>query len=157
MGAKPDLLEAQIETLETEMRRVMWLEQKRMAHLLAGHRLTVPQFWVLATLAARDHGCAIGALADEMMQSYPTMTGIIDRLEKDHLVERRRGDSPDRRQVTVGLTGEGRALLERAERARNKFVYDVLSMLPERDLSEFLRLLKAYLQAFQSQFEKEHE
>ena len=39
----------------------------------------------------------------------PTMTGIVDRLEKAGLVERRR-DSTDRRVISVYLTDEGRRL-----------------------------------------------
>ena len=45
------------------------------------------------------------------MTARAAMTGHVDRLERDGLVERR-GNDADRRQVWVGLTGKGQELIE---------------------------------------------
>ena len=88
----------------------MWTEQKRFSQLLAAHDLTLPQFLVLAAIRQRGTGCPIGTLADEMFQSYPTMTGIVDRLEIARLVAHERGNDQDRRKVVVTLTPAGREI-----------------------------------------------
>lgn len=74
--------------------------------------LTGPQ---LATLreAARAGPSAASALARAVHLSGPTMTGILNRLEKRGLVQRARGEA-DRRTVLVSVTELGRSILARA-------------------------------------------
>jgi DNA-binding MarR family transcriptional regulator len=131
------------------LQRLMWTEQKRFTQLLAEHGLTLPQFIVLATMNKRGTGCPIGALADEIFQSYPTMTGIIDRLEDARLVLRERGSKKDRRMVVVTLTGAGRQILDRAMAARKERMQQALAEFTARDRREFVRLLGTYLSALE--------
>lgn len=136
--------------LEHALQRLMWTEQKRFGALLDEHHLTLPQFLVLASIHQHGNGCPIGALAEEMFQSYPTMTGIVDRLKKAGLVSR--GDDPhDRRKVVVSLTRAGGALLDRARNARRARMADALAHLSQRDRREFLRLLTRYLETFEKE------
>ena len=91
------------EVIEHALQRLMWNEQKKFAALLMVHHLTLPQFLVLAAVRQHASGCPMGTLAEEMFQSYPTMTGIVDRLKQAGLVSR--GEDPaDRRRVVVSLT-----------------------------------------------------
>jgi MarR family 2-MHQ and catechol resistance regulon transcriptional repressor len=50
-------------------------------------------------------------LADKLLTSPSNLTTVIDNLERDGLVRRRRS-TEDRRQVEVSLTDEGRELIE---------------------------------------------
>ncbi|TNE87949.1 MAG: MarR family transcriptional regulator [Deltaproteobacteria bacterium] len=72
------------------------------------HQLTAPQVRALRLLA---DGCASPvALAKSMGLRPSTITGIVDRLERDGLLRRERVEA-DRRKVTLVLTQDG---LERA-------------------------------------------
>jgi MarR family transcriptional regulator, organic hydroperoxide resistance regulator len=70
---------------------------------------TVPVWRVLAALSGSP-GETVGALAQACLLHQPTMTKLLDRMERDGLV-RRHSDGRDRRIVRVALTptGQGRA------------------------------------------------
>jgi len=76
--------------------------------------LGISQTLVLSALerAATD-GVSMGDLADEVGVSVPTTTGLVGRLAREGLVERRAHPS-DRRVVLVALTDEGRGVARRA-------------------------------------------
>lgn len=136
--------------IEHALQRLMWTEQKRFAALLNQHALTLPQFLVLACLHQYGNGCPIGRLAEEMFQSYPTMTGIVSRLKSAGLVSRST-DPTDRRKVVIRLTQAGRALLDRAKNARRKRMVRALAHLSRQERREFLRLLMRYLEVFEEE------
>ena len=136
--------------LEHALQQLMWTEQKKFAALLSQHALTLPQFLVLAAIHQHGTGCPIGKLAEEMFQSYPTMTGIVDRLKDAGLVAR--GDDPaDRRKVVISLTREGSTLLNRARDTRRTRMTRALSKFSVQDRREFLRLLTSYLETFEEE------
>jgi DNA-binding MarR family transcriptional regulator len=134
-----------LEALDYGLRRLMWLEQKRMAQVLGEHNLTVPQFFVLVNLAHGEQGCTIGDLAGKLSQSNATMTGIVDRLEGERLVLRTRGGETDRRKVMVQVTHRGRSILERAKTTRRESIRRALIGFPADDLETFAHLLNTYL------------
>ncbi len=74
--------------------------------------LTGPQ---LATLQALDRGEGVNAkdLATVLHVSQPTMSGILERLERAGLIARTRSDQ-DRRSVDVALTEKGHESLKSA-------------------------------------------
>jgi DNA-binding MarR family transcriptional regulator len=79
--------------------------------LLREHRLTGPQLAVLKTLAR--HGQApIGMLARNTFLGAPTVTGVVDRLERQGWVTRV-PSTEDRRQVLITITAAGKRLLAR--------------------------------------------
>jgi DNA-binding MarR family transcriptional regulator len=76
--------------------------------------LGISQTLVLHALErAPGNSVSMGDLADEVGVSVPTTTGLVDRLARERLVERRPHPS-DRRIVLVGLTDEGRQVARRA-------------------------------------------
>ena len=139
------------QTIEQTFQRVMWIEKKRFSQLLAALDLTLSQFLVLASIRQRGTGCPIGTLADEMFQSYPTMTGIVDRLESAKLVVRERGNDHDRRKVVVNLTAAGRELLERAQTARRERMLQAFGAFSARERQELVRLLTIYLDTLEKE------
>jgi DNA-binding MarR family transcriptional regulator len=140
----------ELEIVEQSLQRVMWTEHKQLEQLLTEHRLTLPKFLVLISLIKREGGCPIGELADELFQSYPTMTGIVDRLAEDKLVAREREHAADRRKVVVNLTPQGKQLLQRARTARRERMRHALEKFSAHDRKEFVRLLLVYLQVLES-------
>jgi DNA-binding MarR family transcriptional regulator len=139
--------------IEHGLQTLMWTEQRRFAQLLSELALTLPQFLVLVAIKRRDAGCPIGELADEMRQSYPTMSDIVDRLEDKRLVLRERGTPEDRRKVVVKLTPQGSRWLERARGARRAKLIRALAHFSARDRREFLRLLTSYLERLEKESE----
>ena len=145
MNPKPSSDE--FDVLEQSLQQAMWTQHKQVEQLLTEHDLTLPKFLVLVSIIKRGGACPIGKLAEELFQSYPTMTGIIDRLVKDRLVARERGHSEDRRRVMVSLTTQGKQLLQRARQARRERMHHALEKFSARDRKEFVRLLTVYLSA----------
>jgi DNA-binding MarR family transcriptional regulator len=76
-------------------------------------RLTLPQFDVLAQLHRRPDGMTPGELTRELLVTAGNVTGIVDRLVRRGLAERRPVPE-DRRAVRVRLTTRGRRTIGRA-------------------------------------------
>jgi DNA-binding MarR family transcriptional regulator len=75
------------------------------------HGLSLSTFSVLATLTkSPDRRLRMSELADNVLISRPGMTRLIERLERDGLVERRRSET-DSRQVYAQITERGLARL----------------------------------------------
>ncbi|PIQ25353.1 MarR family transcriptional regulator [bacterium (Candidatus Blackallbacteria) CG17_big_fil_post_rev_8_21_14_2_50_48_46] len=77
---------------------------------LAEEGLTVSQFGVLEALLHLGPLCQ-KSLASKLLKSSGNITLVIDNLEKQDLVKRKR-DSKDRRFITISLTPKGEALIQ---------------------------------------------
>lgn len=85
------------------------LATRRTTSKLQAHGITPPQWAVMAQLLEHD-GQSLSGLGSRALFDGPTMTGIVDRLESNGLVQRRR-DSSDRRVINLYLTDRGRELM----------------------------------------------
>lgn len=110
------------------------------------HRLSLSTYSVLATLTRSPEGrLQMSELADRMLISRPGMTRLIERLEHDGLVERRR-DGADSRQVYAAITERGLERLGEAAQShfdavRSRF-FDKLTATQTRALaSAWLKIL----------------
>jgi len=99
--------------MRNKLMQLNWLQHRRFAQEISDLSLTVPQFFTLSTLQGLGGTATMGDLARSTYQVSATMTGIIDRLVRDGLVERRR-DTVDRRSVVVGITPTGQELVDKA-------------------------------------------
>lgn len=86
--------------------------QRAYKPLLDDLGVTYPQYLVMNVLW-REDGRTVGDIADELALEPSTMTPLLKRLEAAGLVRRARNPANER-QVVITLTGEGRALRERA-------------------------------------------
>jgi len=112
--------------------------------------LTLPQIAVLRAIAtAPESELSVAAISNRVQLSSPTVSGILDRLERAGLVLRERGSS-DRRKVWLRLTEAGTAKLrDTPAPLQDRFVRRV-NELPEerkRALSESLTTLVSFLEA----------
>ncbi|QIE55237.1 MarR family transcriptional regulator [Pikeienuella piscinae] len=80
--------------------------------LLEALGLTYPQYLAMAALWTRD-GLSVGEIGRALGLESSTLTPLLKRLEAAGLIRRERAKT-DERVVTVVLTGEGRALGEKA-------------------------------------------
>ena len=88
--------------VDAELRRIRRLLRQSFAADLARADLTAPQVGLLSLLAAED-GQALSDLSHRLHLSHSTVSGIVDRLARKGLVERR-VDAQDRRVSRVFLT-----------------------------------------------------
>lgn len=97
--------------------------------------VTLAQLDVLANLHARSgDGVTQQELARRLLVTKGNVSGLLDRLVKRKLVERR-SDPRDRRSNRIFLTAQGRHLATEAVRAQRDFVRGMLEVLqdPEQD------------------------
>lgn len=75
--------------------------------------ITYPQYLVLMVLWEKDH-CLIGEITERLKLETNTVTPLLQRMERQGLIERKRGDV-DTRQRIVSLTPKGKEMEERAK------------------------------------------
>lgn len=75
---------------------------------LASYGLTTTQFFLLTALYEGD-GVPISVLAQKVALDKATLTGLLDRLERDDFIERK-ADPDDRRAIRIFLTPKAESL-----------------------------------------------
>lgn len=100
---------------------------------------TLARFDLLANLERTD-GQTLAALSRRMLVTAGNLTGLVDRAERDGVVERK-GDPNDRRVSRVFLTKRGRDLVTSLLPAHASHVTDLLSALDGDERRELRRLL----------------
>ena len=100
---------------------------------------TMPRFDLLANLE-REDGQTLAALSRRMLVTAGNLTGLVDRAERDGVVERR-ADPRDRRLSRAYLTPKGRALITELLPRHADHVGELLEDLDADDRRELRRLL----------------
>ena len=77
---------------------------------------TLPRFDLLAQLERAPDGIQLGELSRRMMVSNGNVTGLVERLAQEELIDRQVSET-DRRAVQVRLTARGRAVFTEMARA----------------------------------------
>ncbi len=103
--------------------------------------LSVPQCDVLTTLTEAE-GISQQELAKRLYVTKGNISGLLDRLERVGLVERR-STATDRRQYAIYLTAPGRAAAEKAIAVQHTLIAATLGKLPSEKLATFEELLVA--------------
>lgn len=101
--------------------------------------ITVPQSFILFALLEQD-GQNVKDLAGRLSLDSPAITGLLDRLEKEELVERR-NDPEDRRALKVYLTGKGRGLAGDIFKTAADFNKDLNSAFNEEEKKALKKIL----------------
>jgi DNA-binding MarR family transcriptional regulator len=103
-------------------------------------KLTFAQVRALFILADREEATA-GQLAKAAELNPASVTGMLDHLEREGIVTRRRSER-DRRSVLVSLTESGREMLD-AKRERWRTIWNEhLETFPPEDLAAAGRVLR---------------
>jgi DNA-binding MarR family transcriptional regulator len=132
--AKPEI-DGILETiiyLYTESRRLT----KGMAREVG---LTGPQLTVIKLLESFGD-LSLSSLSERIRAQNSTVTGIIDRMEREGLVKRERSTS-DRRVVFIRLSDKGAKLAREVEVEPMEIFRSALVGLPREDLRDLLRIL----------------
>jgi DNA-binding MarR family transcriptional regulator len=111
-----------------------------LAQALEDLELTPPQLHTVLWLG-QDGPLPMGELARRVGITEKTITGVVDRLEREGHVQRER-DSADRRVVQVRLTDQGEALAgQLRQQVHGKFC-GFLSLLESEDCAALLRVFE---------------
>jgi DNA-binding MarR family transcriptional regulator len=131
---------AEQEAILNLLRTNDWIDN-RFGRLFREFGLTNSQYNVLRILRGEGKPLPSLEIADRMIQVVPAITGLIDRLEKQELVSRRRCVE-DRRVVFVEITAKGSALLKQLDEPVNELHKGLLGHLTRAELKELSRLLE---------------
>jgi len=136
-------------SLEAEVFLALQLAAHRVldpwARYLRREGLTHGQYNVLRILrGALPEGLSCGEIGERMISRDPDITRLLDRLDRQGLVERHR-DEADRRAVRTRISPAGLNLLERLE-IPAAMVPDALAPLGRRRLQELNSLLAAVIE-----------
>ncbi|MBT3532348.1 MAG: MarR family transcriptional regulator [Rhodospirillaceae bacterium] len=101
---------------------------------------TLPRFDLLAQLDRHPDGLSLTGLSNRMMVSNGNLTGLVDRLEADGLVERR-PDPNDGRSTRVALTRAGKSHFDAMTPAHEAWVNDLLDGLSTDEIQRLHDLL----------------
>jgi len=101
--------------------------------------LTPCQFEVLMILWEED-GILLSELGRRVSRDGPTITGVIDRMEKKMLVKRKR-DSRDRRAVRVVLTSKSRGMEEQLSITKKQILEKITTHLSTREINQLEAIL----------------
>jgi DNA-binding MarR family transcriptional regulator len=124
--------------------RAHQIVEGRVDTLLKPLGLNMMRYNALATLNLSSGGRRMGRVGFGLMIHAATVTAVIDRLEKDRLVERR-PDPDDRRSTLVVITRNGRSLVEKATELliEHNFGLDGITPSDARALTRLLTPLRA--------------
>lgn len=116
-----------VDDLERLLRTVSSIIKRRGRDILADFDITPPQFNALLIL--RNEGkLTIGELGEKMYLACSTATDLIDRMERNGLVERMR-DSNDRRVIRLQVKDKGTEMHEAVMTARKRYLSSVLEKI----------------------------
>jgi len=126
----------------------LWLRLLTCTYLIERHvrsRLrgrfgtTLPRFDLMSQLERHPQGLKMNELSRRMMVTGGNVTGIVDQLVKEGLVER--AAHADRRAFRVRLTRAGERAFAEMARAHEEWIIELLSGMTRREHAELFALL----------------
>ncbi|WP_117170495.1 MarR family winged helix-turn-helix transcriptional regulator [Paraliobacillus sediminis] len=115
---------ATIAEVERELRYISGIIKQKGREILKNYPITTPQFIALQWLL-EDGDLTIGEVSNKINLAFSTTTDLIDRMEKNLLVERKR-DTKDRRVVRIHLLDKGKDIIQEVIEKRQDYLEDVL-------------------------------
>ncbi|MEH7109843.1 MarR family winged helix-turn-helix transcriptional regulator [Bacillus sp. JJ1764] len=128
-----------VANIEKDLRYISGIIKQKGRELLTNYKITPPQFVALQWLF-EDGDMTIGELSNKMYLACSTTTDLVDRMEKNLLVERVK-DQNDRRVVRIHLLEEGKRIIDEVIKKRQVYLAEVLKDFT----SEEIRLLQINL------------
>jgi len=116
------------------------IERAIRSRLRQRHGVSLARFDLMAQLARSPEGLTAGEAGAAMMVTASNVTGLVDRLESEGLVERNAG-APDRRTIRLTLTSLGRERFEYMAADHARWIAELLGELPATDRAALMQLL----------------
>ena len=108
--------------------------------LQAQFGVTLPRFDLLAQLEKAPDGLTLGQLSRRMMVSNGNVTGLVERLSRDGLLERRT-NAADGRSALVALTENGRRAFAAMAKAHGEWIAEFFRDMSDADIERLMTLL----------------
>ena len=109
-----------IVNIEKHLRKVDYIIRLKGREILNDFNITVPQFTALQILIYNGE-LTIGELSQKMALACSTITDLIDRMEKNGLVVRKK-DEKDKRVVRIEVLPVGYEIVEKVLKKRVEFL-----------------------------------
>lgn len=126
--------------LEKDLRHIAAIIKQKGREILTNYTITPPQFIALQWLDELGD-MTIGDLSNRMYLAFSTTTDLIDRMEKNELVQRVR-DTADRRVVRIHLLPEGEKIIREVIEKRQLYLVDVVSDFEDEEIQQLSELLQ---------------
>lgn len=134
----------QVAVIEKSLRMVADIIKQKGREILAEFPITPPQFIALQWL--HEFGdMTIGELSSKMYLACSTTTDLIDRMEKNELVERVK-DTNDRRVVRIHLLDKGKKIIREVIQQRQVYLQNVLGDLSQDTVNSLDQSLNVLLE-----------
>ncbi len=142
MGTRHRGAEEEVRALDTYIKLLRASDSVtgRLSGRIAAEGLSWSQFGALEALHHLGPLCQRD-LGEKLLKSTGNITMVVDNLERRGLARRER-DARDRRYITVHLTDEGRALIERLFPGHVEALTREMSVLSPEEQAELGRLCK---------------
>ncbi|MDO4541121.1 MAG: MarR family transcriptional regulator [Syntrophomonadaceae bacterium] len=111
--------------------------ERSLSSRLEGCNVSIPQSFILYTLLEED-GSTLKEIGSKTLIDSSSMTVLVDKLEKEDLVERRL-DAQDRRAIRVFITEKGCAIAQEVKEIGIAFNSHLYELLGEDIQKEFVR------------------
>ena len=113
-----------VANIEKDLRYISGIIKQKGREMLSNYTITPPQFIALQWLF-EDGDMTIGELSNKMYLACSTTTDLVDRMEKNLLVERVKNPN-DRRVVRIHLLEEGKRIIDEVIKKRQVYLEEVL-------------------------------
>ena len=113
-----------VANIEKDLRYISGIIKQKGREMLSNYTITPPQFIALQWLF-EDGDMTIGELSNKMYLACSTTTDLVDRMEKNLLVERVKNPN-DRRVVRIHLLEEGKRIIDEVIKKRQGYLEEVL-------------------------------
>jgi len=125
--------------LEKRLRYISGIIKQNGRKILTNYPITSPQFVALQWLL-EEGDLTIGELSNKISLAFSTTTDLVDRMEKNELVERVR-DENDRRVVRIHLLDKGKTIIREVIKKRQDYLGEVLEKFTDDEKNALNNLL----------------
>ncbi|MDG5786906.1 MarR family transcriptional regulator [Evansella sp. AB-P1] len=123
---------SQVADIEKSLRMIADIVKQKGREILNEFPITPPQFVALQWL--HEYGdMTIGELSSKMYLACSTTTDLVDRMEKNELVERVK-DTNDRRVVRIHLLEKGAIIIREVIQQRQAYLQGILDNFSQEDV-----------------------
>ncbi|MGJ9457129.1 MarR family winged helix-turn-helix transcriptional regulator [Oceanobacillus sp. CF4.6] len=141
-----------IKKVEKRLRYISGIIKQNGRQILNNYPITSPQFVALQWLL-EEGDLTIGELSSKISLAFSTTTDLVDRMEKNELVERVR-DTNDRRVVRIHLLSKGKKIIREVIKKRQEYLGEVLNKFSEEEKDSLNYLLDFLYEEMKSVNEK---
>ncbi len=143
----------------------LWLRMLACANMIEGDirgrlrahfKVTLPRFDVMAQLQREPDGLRLSDLSRRMMVTNGNVTGLIDRLQSEGLVDRTTSEE-DRRVTFVRLTKAGQSAFAEMAAEHEQWMVDMFAGLSNADIKKLMALLAKTKASVQSSMDQDQE